>query len=100
LAQNAIQAADGSAESHFRITGTQDEKSVQLQFADQSGGIAAEDLPRVFEPFFTTKPAGEGTGLGLCIVQRVVSDAHGQIQVETDFGRGTTFVVTLPVLPD
>ena len=62
----------------------------------QGGGIAAENVDRIFTPFFTTKPPAEGTGLGLCIVHRVVSDAHGQLRVESDFGRGTTFFVTLP----
>lgn len=100
LVQNAIQAADGHKNAHFRITGMQKDGSVELQFSDECGGIAAENLPRVFEPFFTTKPAGEGTGLGLCIVQRVVADAHGQLQVKTDFGHGTTFIVTLPIPED
>jgi len=100
LVQNAIQAADGQKNAQFRITGAQKDGRVELQFADDCGGIAAENLPRVFEPFFTTKPAGEGTGLGLCIVQRVVSDAHGRLQVKTDFGHGTTFIVTLPVPED
>ncbi|UCD50910.1 MAG: PAS domain S-box protein [Phycisphaerales bacterium] len=100
LVQNAIQAADGQKASHFQITGIRHEGYVELQFADDCGGIAAEDLPRVFEPFFTTKPPGEGTGLGLCIVQRVVADAHGQLQVKTDFGHGATFIITLPVPGD
>jgi PAS domain S-box-containing protein len=100
LVQNAIQAADGQETSHFQIAGIYREGNIQLQFADDCGGIAADDLPRVFEPFFTTKPAGEGTGLGLCIVQRVVSDAHGQLQVKTDFGHGATFIITLPVSED
>jgi two-component system, NtrC family, C4-dicarboxylate transport sensor histidine kinase DctB len=100
LVQNAIQAADGQETSHFQITGIYRDGHIQLQFADDCGGIADEDLPRVFEPFFTTKPAGEGTGLGLCIVQRVVSDAHGQLQVKTDFGHGATFIITLPIPED
>jgi len=100
LVQNAIQAADGQKASRFRITGIRHEGYMELQFADDCGGIAPEDLPRVFEPFFTTKPPGEGTGLGLCIVQRVVSDAHGQLQVKTDFGRGAIFIVTLPIPED
>jgi len=100
LAQNAIQAADDQKESHFRVTGTQDHDHIELQFSDDCGGIEAGDQQRVFEPFFTTKPAGEGTGLGLCIVQRVVSDAHGQLRVESRPGHGTTFFVNLPIQGD
>jgi two-component system sensor histidine kinase AtoS len=100
LAQNAIQAANGHEGSRFRITGRHVDDQIELQFADDCGGIAPEDQHRIFEPFFTTKPAGEGTGLGLCIVQRVVSDAHGQLRVETHPGQGTTFFVNLPIQSD
>jgi two-component system C4-dicarboxylate transport sensor histidine kinase DctB len=96
LTQNAIQAAGGPGTRHFRIRGTHRDGQVELRFTDDCGGIAPEHLEHIFEPFFTTKPAGEGTGLGLCIVQRVVSQVGGRIQVESRFGRGTTFVVTLP----
>jgi PAS domain S-box-containing protein len=97
LAQNAIQAADGSRTRRFTILGRCEGDSIELQFSDDCGGIAPEHLPRVFDPFFTTKPAGEGTGLGLCIAQRVVSQARGRMSVESDYGRGTTFRVSLPV---
>lgn len=100
LAQNAIQAAIGQKQSHFRITGTHNDEHIELRFADDCGGIAAEDRQRVFDPFFTTKPSGEGTGLGLCIVQRVVSDAHGELRVDTRPGDGTTFFVSLPIQKD
>ncbi len=96
LAQNAIQAATGEKSCHFSILGHQDDDRIVLQFCDDCGGIQAEDLSRIFEPFFTTKPAGEGTGLGLCIAQRVVSQVHGEISVESQAGRGTKFVVSLP----
>lgn len=96
LAQNAIQAAGGVGNRHFRIVGTRGADAVELRFEDDCGGIAPENLERIFEPFFTTKPAGEGTGLGLCIVQRVVSRAGGRIRVDSRFGQGTAFIVTLP----
>jgi signal transduction histidine kinase len=67
-----------------------------LEFADDCGGIAPEHLEHIFEPFFTTKPPGAGTGLGLCIVQRVVSQAGGTLRVDNRWGQGVTFCVTLP----
>jgi C4-dicarboxylate-specific signal transduction histidine kinase len=97
MAQNAIQAADGRQRHRFTITGCHDGDHIELQFADDCGGIAPENLAHVFEPFFTTKPPGEGTGLGLCIAQRVVSQARGRMSVESDFGQGTVFRVSLPV---
>ncbi|MGE5296941.1 MAG: PAS domain-containing protein [Solirubrobacterales bacterium] len=97
LAQNAIQAVGAQSDRHFCVTGDHWDGRVELRFRDDCGGIPPEHLPRIFEPFFTTKPAGEGTGLGLCIVQRVVSQAGGHIRVDSRQGEGTTFVVTLPV---
>ena len=99
LAQNAIQAADGSRDRFFRVVGACRGGALELQFADNCGGIAPEILDRVFEPFVTTKPAGEGTGLGLCVVHRIVSQAGGHVTVDSRWGEGTTFFVTLPVGP-
>ncbi len=97
LAQNAVQAADGKRTRRFTIEGHHAGDHIELHFVDDCGGIAPENLERVFEPFFTTKPPGEGTGLGLCVAQRVVSQRHGHMSVESEFGRGTTFRVWLPV---
>lgn len=97
LAQNAIQATDGKKDCHFNIVGKHTDDCVELQFKDDCSGIAQENLDRIFEPFFTTKPPGAGTGLGLCVVQRVVAHAGGSLRVESQLGRGTTFLVTLPI---
>ena len=99
LAENAIQAADGSRDRIFRIVGVCRDGWAELQFADNCGGIAPEILGRVFDPFVTTKPSGEGTGLGLCVVQRLVSQAGGHLTVDSRWGEGTTFFVRLPMGP-
>jgi PAS domain S-box-containing protein len=70
-----------------------------LCVSDTGCGIPERDLARLFEPFFTTKPAGQGTGLGLPIVQRLVTDMGGEIAVTTELRRGTTFRVLLPPVP-
>ncbi len=67
-----------------------------VEIIDNGPGISAEIQPRIFEPFFTTKKVGEGTGLGLDTVQRIVKKHQGSIQVESVPGN-TRFQVWLPV---
>ena len=62
--------------------------------ADNGGGIAEEDLPRVFDPFFTTKP--RGSGLGLATVHRIVEEHGGAIRLESAVGSGTVVTLRLP----
>jgi signal transduction histidine kinase len=71
-------------------------EEVLVEFTDNGPGIPAEIRGRIFEPFFTTKPVGEGTGLGLDIVQRIVRGHHGTIRVESQPGR-TAFQIRLPL---
>jgi signal transduction histidine kinase len=73
--------------------------SVVLEVTDTGSGILAEHLSRVFDPFFTTKPPGKGTGLGLSVCLGIIQDHHGTITVESQGGCGSTFIVTLPVMP-
>jgi two-component system C4-dicarboxylate transport sensor histidine kinase DctB len=99
LAQNAIHASDGLRDHYFRVSGVLRDGSLELQFADDCGGIPPEILGHIFEPFFTTKPSGQGTGLGLCVVERMVSQAGGHLRVDSQWGKGTTFFVSLPLRP-
>jgi PAS domain S-box-containing protein len=70
---------------------------VTVKVEDDGCGIAPENLDRIFDPFFTTKRVGEGTGLGLGIAYHIVRSHGGEIQVESELGRGTRFRVRLPV---
>lgn len=72
---------------------------IRLAVADTGPGIPAEIRAKIFEPFFTTKPPGEGTGLGLSLCRGIVEEHGGTILVESEPGRGTTFLIELPVLP-
>ncbi|MGE3540765.1 MAG: ATP-binding protein [Candidatus Tectimicrobiota bacterium] len=93
LIQNAAEALHpgGRVTLAGQRTGTQ----VQLQVRDTGSGIAAERLAHIFEPLQTTKPGG--TGLGLYIVQEVVTAHGGEVTVQSVAGQGTTFTITLPL---
>jgi PAS domain S-box-containing protein len=72
---------------------------VRVSFKDDGPGIPEENLKRIFNPFFTTKEVGKGTGLGLSICHGIISQHHGNIYAESEFGKGAMFVVELPVNP-
>jgi len=68
---------------------------MKISIRDTGSGIAPENLTHMFETFFTTKK--HGTGLGLAICRRVVEDHHGAIEVQSEAGCGSTFIITLPM---
>jgi signal transduction histidine kinase len=99
LVVNAAQAIpEGNAASNeIRIVTRQDERGrVVVEVRDTGAGIPEAARARIFEPFFTTKPAGVGTGMGLAICHRIVAELGGEIVVESELGRGTTFRLVLP----
>jgi len=73
---------------------------VCLSVSDTGTGIDSETVDHIFEPFFTTKEAGGGTGLGLSVVFGIIEQHGGWIQIDTEPGRGTTFDIYLPVIPE
>ncbi|MBN1103904.1 MAG: HAMP domain-containing protein [Deltaproteobacteria bacterium] len=73
------------------------EKGIEIEFTDSGRGIPEEYLTRIFDPFYTTKEPGKGTGLGLSVVYSIVESMGGAIRVDSSVGKGTTFVVTLPL---
>jgi signal transduction histidine kinase len=74
------------------------QRAVSLLVKDNGCGMNAETRARLFEPFFTTKKPGQGTGLGLATVQRIVGELGGMIEVESEPGRGTSIEVFLPAI--
>ena len=78
------------------ITTRPEEGGVRLEFTDDGPGIPEEIRSRIFDPFFTTKPVGKGTGLGLSISHGIVERHGGRIEVHSESGDGTSFVIHLP----
>lgn len=95
LLVNAAQAIKEKGTVTLR-TGEEGER-VWIEVADSGKGIQPEDLSRIFDPFFTTKPIGKGTGLGLSISFGIIQKHHGEIEVKSTVGTGTTFRIWLPV---
>jgi hypothetical protein len=93
LLLNAVQAIEGSG--LVRVVVFERGGAAVVTVSDTGRGIPAEHLPNIFRPFYTTK--GNGTGLGLSLARRIVEEHHGQIEVDSSSGKGTTFSVVLPV---
>lgn len=79
------------------ITTSQQDERVHIEIRDTGVGIPEEELGRIFDPFYTTKEAGVGTGLGLSICYQIIRDHHGEILVQSEVGKGTTFTIVLPM---
>jgi len=85
----------------LNISGEIDDKTdmVFLSVSDTGCGIDPQDLPRIFEPFYSTKIDGKGTGLGLAMVYGIIREHHGNVEVESEPGKGSTFRIKLPRNP-
>jgi len=99
LLVNAAQAMpEGLAERNEICVSTSfDGERVVVEVSDTGAGISPENIGRIFDAFFTTKEVGVGTGLGLAICQRIIADMDGELTVESEKGKGTTFRVAIPV---
>ena len=100
LLMNAKQAMAGQGQIRISTAQHSSRNQVTIVVADTGTGIPPEVLEKVFDPFFTTKPTGEGTGLGLSVSYGIIKDHHGEIEVQSTPGKGSTFTVTFPVTLD
>ncbi|NJL34919.1 MAG: hypothetical protein HC893_15035 [Chloroflexaceae bacterium] len=95
---NAVAAMPNSGELTLRTRNVNDPKTnalfIEIEISDTGIGMTPEVQVRIFDPFFTTKP--EGSGLGLAVCQRLVSQHRGSISVESVPGEGSTFRIRLP----
>jgi PAS domain S-box-containing protein len=93
-ARQAMKSGKVRIETRYDETG----RKAMVRVIDEGTGIEARDMTRIFDPFFTTKPTGEGTGLGLSVSYGIVKDHGGELLVESEVGKGSTFTIILPVL--
>jgi two-component system NtrC family sensor kinase len=94
---NAAEAMAGKGELAISTGLTADKKYVFASFTDTGCGITEENIEKIFDPFFTTKETGHGTGLGLSISYGIIKKHNGEIKVTSEIGKGTTFIVRLPI---
>jgi PAS domain S-box-containing protein len=95
LLVNASHAIETRGE--ITIETLKEDKNVVIKISDTGKGMSAATKRKIFDPFFTTKAVGEGTGLGLWICMSLVQKHHGNIEVKSKEGSGTTFTITLPI---
>jgi len=98
LLVNAGQAIEKQGE--ITVRSWHENGSIYASVSDTGCGIPSTVLNRIFEPFFTTKDVGKGTGLGLSITYDIVKNHDGEITVESEPGKGTTFTIRLPMVSD
>lgn len=106
ILSNAVQAIEGNGHIWISTMALKDFKGskdktgwVQVSIQDSGKGMSQETLDKIFDPFFTTKGVGQGTGLGLSISYGIVQNHGGEIQVRSQVGVGTEFIVIIPVYP-
>ena len=97
-----MNALDSFQDNQKKITITTRYKDNQVLaiIEDRGQGIVPENLEHIFEPFFSTKPEVEGTGLGLYVSYMIIKKHDGEIQVESEIGKGSTFTISLPIEPE
>ena len=98
LLVNASQAIETQGE--IAVKTWSDDKNIHIAISDTGAGIPADKMHRIFEPFFTTKEVGKGTGLGLSIAYDIVKKHKGELQVQSEVGKGTTFAIAIPIVKE
>jgi len=92
---NAVQVMESGGQISIGANIRTETRQLELTVSDNGKGIPVDDLPRIFDPFFTTKK--QGAGLGLAIAHTIIENHHGEITVESEEGKGSTFRIRLPI---
>ena len=94
IIRNSVQAMNGKGK--IRIGTEHRDGNIVIRIQDNGPGIPKDFVTKIFDPFFTTKAQGEGTGLGLNLVHRIVQSYGGEIRVDSEPGMGACFIITFP----
>lgn len=97
-AKEAAQSRGGEYVPTVTVTTKKLPKKVEIRVIDNGPGIPDEIKDKIFQPFFTTKPTGQGTGLGLSLSYDIVKGHGGELRLQSDMGKGTEFVISLPCI--
>ncbi|MGD9000285.1 MAG: PAS domain S-box protein [Granulosicoccaceae bacterium] len=97
LMANARDAMEQQADKRIAIRAGEEDGFIQVSITDNGSGIPENISNQIFDPFFTTKAPGKGTGLGLALCQRIISNLGGSISYHSEEGRGTTFDLYIPL---
>lgn len=97
ILDNAVGAIKETGDIWIRINTDESNKNLIMEIEDNGGGMDEETTRKVFNPFFTTKPVGQGTGLGLSITYKIIKNHQGDIKCKSELGKGTKFIITLPI---
>ena len=96
---NAAEAIEGKGELTVATRMAPDNEYIEIEFTDTGCGIPRDNLEKIFDPFFTTKEVGHGTGLGLAVSHGIIAKHRGTIEVKSEQGKGTSFIIRLPLKP-
>lgn len=94
---NACEALESTENKLIIINITTEKENMIVDITDTGVGIPQENMSKIFTPFFTTKKMGKGTGLGLAITYGIIKMHKGDIKVKSEIGKGTSFIITLPI---
>lgn len=92
LFSNAVEAMSG--QGTLSVSAEEKNSHITIRISDTGSGMSRDTIEKIFEPFYTTKD--KGTGLGLAIVFNIIQKHHGEIQVKSEEGRGSQFIINLP----
>ncbi len=97
IISNALDAMKTVRTKVLEVSFVKEDSLVSLMIKDTGTGIPSDAIGKIFDPFFTTKPTGQGTGLGLSITQNIIKKHSGEIKVNSERGKGTSFDIRLPL---
>ena len=92
-----LSRSDRKVSVRTRLVNDEGEQFIQVDITDNGAGMTEQTKSQIFNPFYTTKEVGQGTGLGLSIVKGILDDHNATIEINSEIGKGTTFLLSFPL---